>query len=219
VLFLRPDFTCFREIFNLKEYSFSSDGNFLCSELSFILKIAAVMNETIATERLSLIPCDHTLVGIILSDFDNLGILLKVRVPENWPIFPEAFRHAYDIVKTNPDEQIWWTYLFIDPKEEVIVGSGGFKGPPKNGSVEIGYEVAPEFRNRGYATEAAMGFMTKAFQNPTVKKVLASTLPMPNASNRVLEKCGMEFIESKEDDEIGEVWYYEVTRDAFLAGR
>lgn len=175
------------------------------------------VNTIIKTTRLDLIPCDHHLVGSVLADFENLSSLLKVRIPDNWPIFPEAFQLIYDILKSNPEESVWWTYLFINPEEKVLVGSGGYKGPPKNGSVEIGYEIAPEFRNMGYATEAARGFIRHAFLNPGILKVKASTLPMINASNRVLEKCGMKFVETGSDDEVGDVWFYEVDRKGFIS--
>ncbi|NUN10817.1 MAG: GNAT family N-acetyltransferase [Ignavibacteriaceae bacterium] len=170
----------------------------------------------IKTKRLELIPCDHTLVAAILTDFENLSAFLKLRIPDNWPFFPEAFQLIYDLVKINPDEAVWWTYLFINRDENVLIGSGGYKGPPKNGAVEIGYEVAPEFRNTGYATEAAMGFIRHAFSIPEIKFVKASTLPMVNASNRVLEKCGMKFVETAVDEEVGDVWFYQVERETFL---
>ncbi len=174
------------------------------------------MNDIITTKRLNLIPCDHQMVGRILLDFENLPSLLNLRIPENWPIFPEAFQYVYDLLKTNPEESVWWTYIFVNREEKVIVGSGGYKGPPKNESVEIGYEIAPEFRNQGYATEAARGFISHAFKHPSIKVVKASTLPMVNASNRVLEKCGMGFIETSLDEEVGEVWFYEVFKEKFL---
>ena len=36
-----------------------------------------------------------------------------------------------------------------------LIGLGGFKGAPDHGQVEIGYEIAPGYRLRGLATEAA----------------------------------------------------------------
>ena len=35
----------------------------------------------------------------------------------------------------------------------MLVAAGGYFGPPAGGSVEIGYSVIPEARERGYATE------------------------------------------------------------------
>lgn len=60
----------------------------------------------------------------------------------------------------------WYCYLPIEIKSNTLIGSCGYKGgPSENGIVEIGYEVAEKFRNKGYATEIA-GILTKiAFED------------------------------------------------------
>ena len=49
------------------------------------------------------------------------------------------------------------------------MGSGGFKGNPLGGGVEIGYEIARVFRNRGLATEAVEGMISLAFSFPEIE--------------------------------------------------
>jgi RimJ/RimL family protein N-acetyltransferase len=68
------------------------------------------------------------------------------------------------------------TSLFIQ-KNEVLVGNGGFTGSPdESGTVEIGYEIASEYWNRGFATEVAQGMIDYAFAHEDVKAVIAHTL-------------------------------------------
>ncbi len=94
--------------------------------------------------------------------------------------------------------------------DEAIVGGCGFKGPPSHeGVVEIAYYVEPAEQGQGYATEAAAALTRYAFQQPGVKLVCAHTLPQPNASTRVLEKCGFRHVGSVEDPEDGLVWRFE----------
>ena len=97
--------------------------------------------------------------------------------------------------------------------DSVVVGSMGFKGPPDNhGVVEIGYGVVPAFQGRGYATEATEAALETALGHKDVCLVRAHTLPTPNASTRVLEKCGFERVGQVDDPEDGLVWRWEVAR-------
>ncbi len=93
---------------------------------------------------------------------------------------------------------------------DVVIGNAGFKGPPgADGVVEIAYGVAPEHQGKGYATEAAQALATYAFAIGRVRVVRAHTLPEPNASARVLTKCGFHRIGEVIDPEDGLVWRWE----------
>jgi ribosomal-protein-alanine N-acetyltransferase len=75
-----------------------------------------------------------------------------------------------------------------------LLGICGFKGRPgQSGSVEIGYSVLSQFRNKGYATEAASRLVDWAFGHANVHEVCAETLPHLRQSIRVLEKNGFTF--------------------------
>ena len=91
-----------------------------------------------------------------------------------------------------------------------VIGKAGFKGPPgEDGVVEIAYGVAPNHQGKGYATEAAQALVTYAWRSGRVRVVLAHTLPEPNASTRVLTKCGFRKIGEVIDPEDGLVWRWE----------
>jgi RimJ/RimL family protein N-acetyltransferase len=73
----------------------------------------------------------------------------------------------------------------------LVIGGAGFVGPPnQRGAVEIAYGIAPGFQGRGYATEAAEALVQFAINSGRVRLVYAHTRPTPNASTRVLTKCG-----------------------------
>ena len=104
-----------------------------------------------------------------------------------------------------------WTLGFavIDRVTNSIVGTGGFKGPPTSDAiVEIAYGIVPSFEGRGYATEVAAALTAYCFENG-VEHVWAHTLPIPNASNRVLTKCGFQFGGEVNDPHDGAVWKWE----------
>jgi ribosomal-protein-alanine N-acetyltransferase len=105
-----------------------------------------------------------------------------------------------------------WTLGFslVHRDSDTVVGKCGFKGPPAaDGMVEIAYGVSPEYRGKGYATEAAQSLTDYAFSSGKVRVVRAHTLPEPNASTRVLIKCGFRRIGEVIDPEDGLVWRWE----------
>ena len=82
-----------------------------------------------------------------------------------------------------------------------LVGSGGFVGPPDaTGTVEIGYEVAPAHRRRGYASEVASALTAWALEQTGIRRVVASAAPENVASRRVLEHAGLERAGTRGDE-------------------
>jgi len=105
-----------------------------------------------------------------------------------------------------------WTHGFslVHRDSDTVVGMCGFKGPPAaDGVVEIAYGVSPEYRGKGYATEAAQSLTDYAIRSGKVRVVRAHTLPEPNASTRILTKCGFRRNGEVIDPEDGLVWRWE----------
>lgn len=98
----------------------------------------------------------------------------------------------------DPEALGWGVWIVVERQADTVVGSVGFKGrPDREGTVEIGYEVAPAHRGRGYATEAVEALLRWAFAHPTVRRVAAECAPDNAASIRVLEKTGFRPIGSR----------------------
>lgn len=94
--------------------------------------------------------------------------------------------------------------------EETVIGHAGFTKPPEaDGVVELAYGIAAEHQGKGFATEAAEALVAFAFSSGLVRVVRAHTLPEPNASTRVLTKCGFEWLGEVNDPEDGLIWRWE----------
>jgi RimJ/RimL family protein N-acetyltransferase len=101
--------------------------------------------------------------------------------------------------------------LFVADDPPRLVGWGGFKGPPRNGTVELGYEIAESCRRRGHATAAVREMVAEAFAAENVTTVIAHTLPHRNPSNQLLERLGFRFDgEVRDSDEL--TWRFVLPR-------
>ena len=96
--------------------------------------------------------------------------------------------------------------------ENTLIGLCSFGGPPLDGTVEISYGIAPSYRGRGFATEAAQLIIARAFKDERVRTVQAHTLPEQNASTKVLEKCGFKLQGEVMHPEDGLIWQWELPR-------
>ncbi len=162
------------------------------------------------SKRIKLINCDRKILESITQGNDVLSEYLNVNVIGKWTEFgDQIFGLSLQQVIKNPDLKKWYAYLMIEIESNTLIGNCGYKGPPdENGMVEIGYEVAEKFRNRGYATEIAGILIKIAFEDKEIKGILAHTLPEENASVKVLKKCNFKFVKEVCNNDDGTVWQW-----------
>ena len=161
------------------------------------------------SDRLQLINCGTEILKAAIIGNEALAAVLGVAVPAGWTEFgAPIFRYSLDKLEADPASQPWWTYLIIHLTDQVLIGTCGFKGPPLEGRVDIGYEISPNYRGQGFATEATSLLVQHALQQEQVSQIQAHTLVGPNASTRVLEKSGFCFVEALESME-GQLWKWE----------
>lgn len=103
----------------------------------------------------------------------------------------------------------WYGHLIVHRETITVVGFGGFKGPPVGGEVEIGYSIAPDHRRLGHATAAVGLFVARAAAGG-VAVVSAHTLPEASDSTRILTRAGFTMTEVVPEEELGEVWRWEL---------
>jgi RimJ/RimL family protein N-acetyltransferase len=105
-----------------------------------------------------------------------------------------------------------WTHgvALVERAAGAVVGSAGFKGPPDaDGVAEVAYGLAPAYRGRGYAREAARALSEWALGAGGARGVRAHTRPDNAASARVLAACGFVLTGEVHDPEDGLVQRWE----------
>jgi len=158
--------------------------------------------QTLKTRRLELVPATLALVEAELESFGALAMLLGASVPGSWP--PGEYDRAameffHDRLAENPAVAGWYGWYAVhrptDSTDPVLVGAGGYFGPPDAGGIaEVGYSIVPEFRRRGFATELVQALVSRAFAMPEVLRVIAHTAPTNLGSIRVLERSGFSLV-------------------------
>ena len=84
----------------------------------------------------------------------------------------------------------WGAYVMVRTEDDRAIGGIGFHGPPEDGRVEVGYDLAESVRGQGYATESLRALTAWALAQPDVETVYATTDADNTASQRVLERAG-----------------------------
>jgi len=155
----------------------------------------------IETERLTLIPATLPMLRAELTQPAEFERLIGAEVAQPWPppLNDEASNQwMIRMLEQNPETGGWamWYYLLRrDGQRPILVGNGGYKGPPTpDGTVEIGYSIVESYHRRGLGSEAARGLTDHAFQDPAVTRVIAETLPHLAPSIGVLMKNGFTLI-------------------------
>ena len=78
-----------------------------------------------------------------------------------------------------------------------LIGWAGLQYLPETTETEVGYLLDRQFWGRGYATEAAWASLQFGFECFDFDKIVGLVHPDNLASRRVLEKCGLNFIDQK----------------------
>lgn len=163
------------------------------------------------TPRLTILPADIARLEALLSSTQAFKLITGFTVAEGFCPFEGALAASLKTMrKSSNRDRPWWTprLLILNSAAEVI-GLIGFKGPPSDGTVELGYSVAPPYQNRGYATEALCAIAGHAIRFCHVQAIRAHTKPEANPSARVLEKSGFQKVAEAVDPVDGPVWRWE----------
>ena len=162
-----------------------------------------------------------------------LGFLIddqQCTYPINFPIFAsmvllpidatgqnrmEGYPHAdcLEVLEMFPQhyaargfEPPWIGYLVL--LDNQVVGSGGFKGGPRNGKVEIAYWTFKEFQHQGIGTLICRELVNLSLNADPGLIISARTCSLENASARILAKNGFQYSKVVEDD-AGDIYEWE----------
>jgi ribosomal-protein-alanine N-acetyltransferase len=146
------------------------------------------------TDRLRLVAATADLIRAERGNRVEWSESLRADIPTDWPpdeMLADALPWFHDQLASDPDKVGWlaW-YGIVTGAPDVLVASGGFMGPPSEGTVEIGYSVLPAFRGKGYGTEMMRALVDLALRTPGVERVVADVHPTNNPSVRLLLRLG-----------------------------
>jgi len=150
----------------------------------------------IETARMRLVPATVALARAELTDRAEFAHLLSAAVPGEWP--PEMLADALPIflewIEAAPHQAGWYVWYAVTRASgevgPMLIASGGFKGPPQDGTVEIGYSVLPRFQGQGFASEMVRALIDWAFVQPNVMRIVAETTEGNTPSVRLLNRLG-----------------------------
>jgi RimJ/RimL family protein N-acetyltransferase len=90
----------------------------------------------------------------------------------------------------------WWAV--VPDGQPDLIGWNGLQYLPETEEVEVGYLLSKQFWGRGYATEGARAALQFGFETLGLGQIIGLTHPDNKASQNVLLKCGLEYVEQKE---------------------
>ena len=105
-------------------------------------------------------------------------------------ILKAAYSEMLEGALKHPEYWEWYAVWMIELKDGTHVGELCFKGIDERGSTEIGYGIAENYHNCGYATEAVRAAVDRALKQDIINCVTAEVDKDNIASIRVLEKSG-----------------------------
>jgi len=151
---------------------------------------------TLFTPRLTLRP-------FTLADVTRLHSIMNE--PDIMQYFPNTAQPEMERVQALIDRQLmqyekynlgWWAVVSQEGAD--LIGWNGLQYLPETDEVEVGYLLSRQFWGRGYATEGARATLQFGFETLGLGQIIGLTHPDNKASQNVLLKCGLEYMEKKE---------------------
>ncbi|BCY10423.1 GNAT family N-acetyltransferase [Actinoplanes sp. L3-i22] len=125
--------------------------------------------------------------------------LSQYLIDENW-----LWRIRLADITADPDAAEWIARAAITDPDGIVVGHGGFHGPPdEHGVVEVAYSVDPAHRRQGYARAMLRVMLDRADADPRVTAVRASIRPDNAGSRATIKGFGFRKVGEQWDPEDG----------------
>jgi RimJ/RimL family protein N-acetyltransferase len=164
-----------------------------------------MQSPSIYTARLELRAGNREIYNLPFDDAAALARALGVNIPDNWPVEnydADPLVFSIKALDEDPASEPWLLRYYIERETNTLVGFGGGCGLPKSGAWTIGYSVLPQFRRRGYASEATAALIAQAFEHEEVERIIAETYPELVASLGVMQKNGFRFVGPGEGERV-----------------
>lgn len=154
--------------------------------------------------RVRLVLLDATaLEALVRRDLTAASSAAGVPLPAWFPDNNWLWTLRFGQVIGEPADAQWLTRVVVDEDTGVAVGVAGFHGPPdERGMVEVGYEISPEHRRRGYARAALDALMAYA-RGHGAAVVRASVAPANAPSMALTASAGFAHVGEQVDERDG----------------
>jgi RimJ/RimL family protein N-acetyltransferase len=166
-----------------------------------------------STERLTLRP---TSIGDAAFIVELLNSPLWIQNIGDRNVYNISDAETY--VKTKMLAQLevlgYGNYTVIRDSDEALIGTVGLYDRPGTEGIDIGFAFLPQYFGQGYALESAQRIMQAAVQEFGLKIIGGYTLPSNKASQKLLEKLGLRFVDMRKmPNDKEEIMYYEYRVD------
>lgn len=163
---------------------------------------------SIRTRRLhlTLLP-EEFLEATVAGHWRTATEILGSPIPAEWWMEMDLVALRLADLRADAEYLPWSIRAMIHRETGVMVGFCGFHSKPDPAylapftthAVEFGYTVFPAFRNKGFATEAALGLMGWAGRQPGVRRFVLSISESNAASQAVARKLGFHRMATRMD--------------------
>lgn len=155
---------------------------------------AEVVAETLHTARLDLVPYDLDFCRAIVAGDRAVAAEWMGADLGAWPGGGElefGFPSNLRALREDSSALGWHGRALVVRMYRAVAGSVNLKGRPRDGRVEIGWELERIYRRQGYAREGARAVLAYAFSHREVREVVAEIDPANAPSIAVAESIGM----------------------------
>lgn len=169
---------------------------------------------SILTPRLELVSLGQAFLDALLSGrpfiAEGIGDLV---LPRGWP--DEHDQRFLELrlnqIRSDPESQEWLVRAMVSRREALrsMIGHIGFHDAPKDGALEMGYTVFPQYRRQGYAHEAILGMMRWAHDEHGIGRFRVSISPNNTSSLALAAKLEFERTGEQMDPEDGLEYVFE----------
>jgi RimJ/RimL family protein N-acetyltransferase len=149
---------------------------------------------TIHTQQLSLVPLQPADAIILHQIYQSEGILRYFPNPQPPPL--EKVERFITSQQEHWEKFRYGNWGILPDGETLIVGWAGLQFLPELNETEIGFLLDRPFWGRGLATEAARASLKFGFDHFNLAHIIALVHPENIASRRVIEKCGLDYVET-----------------------
>ena len=146
------------------------------------------------TEHLTLRPLQPSDAEVLHRIYQSEGVLRYFPNPSPPPL--ERVQRFVAGQQVHWEKYRYGNWGILPDGEVEIIGWTGLQFLPELNESEVGFLLDRPFWGKGYATEAALASLRFGFEHFDFDHIIALAHPENLASRRVIEKCGMIYVEN-----------------------